>query len=94
MENSPEIPPEVLFGIGGMFVMLLIGLVFFAVYLTLLIWSLIWVSKDAEARGKSGSLLAILVFFTWPIGLLVWMVARPELRMLPPPLPWPTPPPL
>ena len=62
--------------------------------LALLTWSLIWVAKDAEARGKSGPLLALLVFFTWPIGLLVWVVARPEPRRVPPPLPWPNPPPI
>jgi hypothetical protein len=91
MEHPPDIPDEVWLGLSGM---MLIVLVFFAIYITLVIWSLVWVAKDAEARGKSGFLLAILMFFTWPIGLLVWVVARPELRSAPPPLRFPNPPPL
>ncbi len=55
---------------------------------------MIWVAKDAELRGKSGILLAVLIFFTWPLGLLVWVVARPELRYVPRPMPMPPPPPL
>src|SRR3954470_17066832 len=95
MQNSsPDIPPEFFAGLAGLsLVMVLVTLAFFAVYLTLLIWSLVWVARDAEARGKSGALLALLIFFTWPIGLVVWVVARPELRRVPP-LPWPNPPPL
>jgi hypothetical protein len=93
MDNStPDFPPEYFIGLAGL--SMLVGLVFFALYLTLVIWSLVWVAKDAEARGKSGFLLAILMFFTWPIGLLVWVVARPELRRAPPPLPFPNPPPM
>jgi hypothetical protein len=51
------------------------------ILLVLLIWSLVWVFNDAEARGKSGCLVALLVFFlSWPISLLVWLVFRPERR--------------
>ncbi|HEV7405416.1 MAG TPA: hypothetical protein VGO11_20905 [Chthoniobacteraceae bacterium] len=89
MDNNPNVPPELIFGLGGM---MLIMLILFALYMTLVIWSLVWVAKDAEARGKSGILLALLMFFTWPVGLLVWIVARPPLRFAPP-LPWPLPPP-
>jgi hypothetical protein len=47
----------------------------------LMIWSLIWVYNDAEARGKSGCLVALLVFLlSWPLSLLVWIVFRPEKR--------------
>ncbi len=49
--------------------------------LGLLIWSLIWVYGDAEKRGKSGCLVALLVFLLeWPISLLVWLVFRPDLK--------------
>lgn len=45
----------------------------------LFIWSLIWAYNDANKRGKSGCLVALLVFFvTWPAGLLIWLVFRPE----------------
>lgn len=52
--------------------------------LGLLIGSLVWVFLDAEARGKPGCLVALLVFFlSWPISLLVWIVVRPERRRSP-----------
>ncbi len=39
--------------------------------------SVIWCTLDARKRGKSGCLVFILVAFFWPIGLLIWLVARP-----------------
>lgn len=54
---------------------------FVLVVLGLLIWSLIWVYHDAEKRGKSGWLVALLVFLLeWPISLLVWLVFRPDIK--------------
>lgn len=50
-----------------------------AVLLGLMIWSLIWVYRDAEERGKSGCLVALLVcFVSWPLSLVAWIVFRPE----------------
>jgi Na+-driven multidrug efflux pump len=52
---------------------LLIGLVFFIIYVV----SLVWVYRDAERRGKSGIVVALLVaLISWPIGLLVWLLVR------------------
>ena len=43
--------------------------------------SIIWSYRDAEKRGKSGCLVAILVaFLSWPLGLVIWLVARPNDR--------------
>lgn len=43
------------------------------------IWSVIWAYGDAERRGKSGCLVALMVFLvTWPAGLIIWLVFRPE----------------
>ena len=51
-----------------------------AVTLFLLIWSLLWVYRDANARGRPGWLVALLCFFCeWPLSLLMWLVLRPEL---------------
>ena len=51
------------------------------VIIGLLVWSLIWVYGDAEKRGKSGCLVALLVFLLdWPVSLLVWLVFRPEIK--------------
>ena len=41
----------------------------------------IWAYGDAQRRGKSGCLVAILVLFlSWPLGLILWIVFRPEPR--------------
>ena len=39
--------------------------------------SILWAAIDAADRDRSGCLIGILVFFTWPLGLLIWLVARP-----------------
>ncbi len=38
----------------------------------------IWVYKDAESRGESGVLWLLVVLITNLIGLIVWLVVRPE----------------
>lgn len=40
----------------------------------------IWVYKDAESRGESGVLWLILVIITGIIGLIIWLIVRPEKR--------------
>ena len=63
--------------IGGI-AMILVGLVGLAIFV-IYIASVIWAFGDAQARGKSGCLVAILVaFVSWPIGLIIWLVARPD----------------
>ena len=53
-------------------------------FLGLLIWSLIWVYQDAEARGKPGWVVSLLVLLLkWPISLLAWLVFRPEILSAP-----------
>jgi hypothetical protein len=43
------------------------------------IYSIIWAYGDAENRGKSGCLVALLVLLvTWPVGLIIWLLIRPE----------------
>ncbi|HYU32459.1 MAG TPA: hypothetical protein VEW48_09870 [Thermoanaerobaculia bacterium] len=60
----------------------LVGIFFGTIVLALMIWSLVWVYSDAEARGKPGYLVALLVFLlNWPISLLLWLVVRPEPRL-------------
>ena len=47
--------------------------------LCLYIWSIVWAYGDAEARGKSGCLVVLLLlFWSWPVGLLAWLVFRPD----------------
>ena len=60
--------------IGAIFVAFL-ALGILAVY----IGSIVWAYNDAESRGKAGCLVAILVaFLTWPLGLVAWLVFRPN----------------
>ena len=45
--------------------------------------SLIWIGRDAEFRGMSGFLVAILAgFIAWPLSLLLWIALRPPPRIL------------
>ena len=54
-------------------VSIIIGLLFLVLYIV----SIVWVYRDAERRGKSGIVVALLVaFISWPIGLLVWLLVR------------------
>ena len=39
--------------------------------------SIVWAAIDAIRRDRSGCLIGLLVFFTWPLGLLLWLIARP-----------------
>ena len=41
----------------------------------------IWSCWDAESRGKSGVLISLLVWLTWPIGLVLWLLYRPCKRL-------------
>jgi hypothetical protein len=53
---------------------LCLGLPFLAIFL----YSVFWAYNDAEKRGKSGCLVALLVFLlTWPVGLIIWLLIRP-----------------
>lgn len=53
-------------------------MLFSLIILGLFMWSVVWAYGDAERRGKSGCLVALLVFLlSWPIGLIVWLVFRP-----------------
>lgn len=37
-----------------------------------------WVGRDAKGRGLEGATWLILMFFTGPIGLIVYLFARPS----------------
>jgi hypothetical protein len=41
-----------------------------------IVWSIFWAYKDANRHGKPGWLVALVVFLTWPIGLLIWLIIR------------------
>jgi hypothetical protein len=64
---------ELLTGLG------IFGLIIALVILVVYLWSIFWAYKDAEQRGKPGWLVALVVaFLAWPMGLLVWLLVRPN----------------
>ena len=50
------------------------GLFVFVFY----ILSIAWVHSDAESRGKTGCLWVLIVFFTWPLGLIAYYMLRDQ----------------
>ena len=42
------------------------------------IWAIVWVYRDAEKRGMSGALWALLVFVGSIIGLIIYLIIRNE----------------
>lgn len=70
--------------IGAVVGMILAGVVAIS-FLGLLVWSLVWVYRDAEARGKPGWAVAFVVLcLKWPISLLLWIIFRPPPKKLGP----------
>lgn len=51
---------------------MILALFFFFVF----VYSLAWVYEDANARGKTGGAWLLIVWFTWPVGLLVYYLLR------------------
>jgi hypothetical protein len=63
----------------GTFAVSLVGVIVALAFLAVFIYSIVWAYGDAERRGKSGCLVALLVFLlTWPVGLIIWLLIRPE----------------
>jgi hypothetical protein len=75
---SPEVTPSAADAVAGMaccgtFTLVLLGL--FALSIALLVW----VARDAKARGMDGAVLwMLLVFFTSVIGLIIYLFSRPQ----------------
>lgn len=60
----------------------LFSLLLGVVGLVLYIWSIIWAYRDAESRGKSGILVALLVaLLSWPLSLVLWLIVRPQHKL-------------
>lgn len=73
LEMSADTFGNVLLFLGG-----LAGLVF----LLLFAFSLVYVYRDAETRGKTGCLWLLIVFITWPFGLIAyWLLRDQEVRL-------------
>ncbi|MEP6670921.1 MAG: hypothetical protein ABJF10_17310 [Chthoniobacter sp.] len=54
------------------------------VVLILALYSFIWITEDAQKRGKSGCLAFLFIFAAgWPLSLLWWIWLRPKLEKTP-----------
>jgi Phospholipase_D-nuclease N-terminal len=66
------------FACGGFVIFLVVGLVVLNVAI------LIWVARDAKARGMDSAILwMLLVFFLGIIGLVIYLLARPQGNTIP-----------
>lgn len=54
------------------------SLCFALLMMILYIASLVWVYRDSEKRGKTGCLWLLIVFFTWPFGLIAYFLLRDQ----------------
>jgi len=59
-------------------VLVISGVFFGILTMVLYIMSLVWVYKDSEKRGKTGCLWLLIVFFTWPFGLIAYFLLRDQ----------------
>jgi hypothetical protein len=58
--------------------LLISGVVFALIMLMLYILSLVWIYRDSEQRGKTGCLWVLIIFFTWPFGLIAYLLLRDQ----------------
>ena len=59
-------------------VLMIGGICFGLLMLISFIISLVWVYRDSEQRGKTGCLWLLIVFFTWPFGLIAYFLLRDQ----------------
>lgn len=53
-----------------------VNMIIFLLLAILFLYSLAWVYEDANAHGKTGSLWLLIVWFTRPVGMLVYYLLR------------------
>jgi hypothetical protein len=49
----------------------------------LMIANAVWGFRDGRRRGRSGILVAMLVLWTFPVGVLLWLLFRPDIIEVP-----------
>ncbi len=57
---------------------IIIGLTFILILFIIWIYVVVWVARDANKRGTSGTLWGILTLFLGLIGLLIYLLVRPK----------------
>jgi uncharacterized membrane protein len=61
-------------GSNLIWIIVAIGAILFIANLFILVWAM----YDAESRGKSGCLVALLILILHIPGLIIWLLIRPE----------------
>jgi len=70
--------------LGGVGIMALLPVIFAVAVIALNIALLVWVARDAKARGMDSSVLWMaLVMFTGLIGLVIYLFSRPQGNLVP-----------
>jgi uncharacterized RDD family membrane protein YckC len=57
---------------------LLIPIILSIAYIGMLLWAIRVCVIDARRRGKSPLLVTLLVLFFFPLGLILWLLFRPD----------------
>ena len=70
-------------GCGGCFGCAVLIPVMIIAFFLLNVALLVWVARDAKARGMDGGIWMFVVFFTGLIGLLVYVFSRPNGNLVP-----------
>ena len=65
---------------GGIVALVCVGLVIL-VGLAIQLYIIYFLYTDANARGQNGVLWAIIGFFTGLLGLIIWLIMRPEKKV-------------
>lgn len=64
---------------AGCYAVLFLAVAIAAMHVALLVW----VARDAKARGMEGAVWVAIIFFTGLIGLIVYVLSRPEGNLVP-----------
>jgi len=72
LQFNPQIPIPLGLDLFASGLGCLCSLIFFIIW----IYLLFWIYRDAERRGSSGVLWAILFFFLSWIALIIWLIVR------------------
>jgi len=75
------IPTQIALDNGALGAGILAGSLCIVPIIILVIWIAIgvWLYKDAEKRGKSGALWLIIGLVTGIIGIIIWLIVRPDM---------------
>ena len=56
----------------------LLAILFAVSFLFALVVAIHFIAVDARRRGKSPFLVVLLVFISFPLGMIIWLLFRPE----------------